>query len=301
MAISRANQLKELLPGLNALFGLEYGSYDNEHELFLETETSERSFEEEQMLYGFGTAPVKPEGGVVAFDEAGESYTARYNHETVALAFSFTEEAFEDNLYADLGRRYTKALARSMANTKQVKAAAILNNGFNTYQTGDGVTLFNTAHPMVQGTLSNRPTVASDLNETSLEQAIIDIGGYVDERQILINAAARRLIVPRDLQFTADRLLESTLRTSTADNDINAIRNMGAIPGGYAVVNRLTDPDAWFIVTDVPNGGKHFQRVAMETSMDGDFNTGSTRYRARERYAMGVSDYRGYYGSPGSA
>lgn len=301
MAISRANQLKELLPGLNALFGLDYGSYDNEHEYFLETETSERSFEEEQMLYGFGTAPVKDEGAVVAFDESGESYTARYNHETVALAFSFTEEAFEDNLYADIGKRNVKALARSMANTKQVKAAAILNNGFTSYQTGDGVTLFNTAHPMVQGTLSNRPTVAADLNETSLEQGIIDVGGYVDERQILINASVRRLIVPRDLQFTADRLLNTQLRTGTADNDINAIRNMGAVSGGYAVVNRLTDPDAWFLVTDVPNGGKHFQRVAMQTSMDGDFNTGNTRYRARERYSQGVSDFRGFYGSPGAA
>ena len=241
MAISRANQLKELLPGLNALFGLEYGSYENEHELFLETETSERSFEEEQMLYGFGTAPVKDEGATVAFQEGGESYTARYNHETVALAFSITEEAMEDNLYADVSKRYVKALARSMSNTKQVKAASILNNGFSGYQTGDGVALFSTAHPTVAGTASNRPTVAADLNETSLEQAIIDIGGYTDERDILINASARRLIVPRALQFTADRLLETTLRTGTADNDINAVRNMGAISDGYAVVNRLTD------------------------------------------------------------
>jgi hypothetical protein len=301
MAISRANQLKELLPGLNALAGLEYKSYDNEHEQLFETDSSERSFEEEQMLYGFGTAPVKTEGGVVQFDESGESYTARYNHETIALAFSFTEEAFEDNLYADIGKRNVKAMMRSMANTKQVKAAAIFNNGFSSYQTGDGVTLFNTAHPMVQGTLANRPTVAADLNETSLEQAIIDVGGYVDERQILINAAIRRLVVPRALQFTADRLLQTQLRTGTADNDINAIRNMGAISGGYAVNNYFTDPDAWVCVTDVPNGGKYFERVAMETSMDGDFNTGNTRYRARERYSFGLTDFRGYYGSPGSA
>lgn len=302
MAMTRAQMLKELLPGLNALFGLEYQQYENEHEMIYETETSERSFEEEQKLAGFEAAPVKTEGAGVSFDSAQETYTARYDHETIALAFSITEEAIEDNLYDTLSARYTKALARSMAYTKQVKAASRLNNGFTTYQSGDGVTLFNTAHPLASGgTNSNRPLVAADLNETSLEQAIIDIAAFTDEKGLLIAARPRRLIVPTGEMFTADRLLESTLRTGTADNDINAIRNMGAIPGGYAVNHYLTDPDAWFLITDVPNGMKHFQRVAMTTTMDGDFNTGNVRYKARERYSFGVSDPLGIYGSPGAA
>lgn len=302
MAMTRAQMLKELLPGLNALFGLEYQQYENEHEMIYETETSERSFEEEQKLAGFEAAPVKSEGAGVSFDSAQETYTARYDHETIALAFSITEEAIEDNLYDTLSARYTKALARSMAYTKQVKAASRLNNGFTSYQSGDGVTLFNTAHPLASGgTNSNRPSVAADLNETSLEQAIIDIAAFTDEKGLLIAARPRRLIVPTGEMFTADRLLESTLRTGTADNDINAIRNMGAIPGGYAVNHYLTDPDAWFLITDVPNGMKHFQRVAMTTTMDGDFNTGNVRYKARERFSFGVSDPLGIYGSPGAS
>ena len=301
MAISRAQMLKELLPGLNALFGLEYAKYEDEHTLIYETENSEKAFEEEVKLSGFGTAPVKPEGQAIAYDNAQEAWTARYNHETVAMGFSITEEAMEDNLYDQLSARYTKALARGMANTKQVKAAALLNNGFTTFQSGDGVTLFSTAHPLVNGgTNANRPTVGADLNETSLEDAIISIANFVDERGLLIAARPRRLIVPSQLMFVAERLMETTLRTATADNDINAIRNMGAIPEGYAVNHYLTDTNAFFLITDVPNGMKHFVRTALTTGMDGDFDTGNVRYKARERYSFGVSDPLGIYGSPGS-
>ena len=302
MAITRAQLLKELLPGLNALFGLEYEKYENEHAEIYETENSERSFEEEVKLSGFGAAPVKPEGSAISFDSAQESYTARYNHETVAMGFSVTEEAMEDNLYDALSARYTKALARAMAYTKQVKAAALLNNGFTTFNSGDGVTLFSTAHPTVAGgNNANRPTTDVDLNETSLEDAVIKIAAFVDERGLLIAARPRRLIVPPALMFTADRLLETTQRVGTADNDINAIRNMGAIPEGYAVNHYLTDSNAFFIITDVPNGMKMFERTPLETSMDGDFDTGNVRYKARERYSFGVSDPLGIYGSPGSS
>ena len=302
MAITRAQLLKELLPGLNALFGLEYEKYENEHAEIYETENSERSFEEEVKLSGFGAAPVKPEGSAISFDSAQESYTARYNHETVAMGFSVTEEAMEDNLYDALSARYTKALARAMAYTKQVKAAALLNNGFTTFNSGDGVTLFNASHPLVNGgTNSNRPSTGADLNETSLENAVIEIAAFTDERGLLIAARPRRLIVPPALMFTADRLLETTQRVGTADNDINAIRNMGAIPEGYAVNHYLTDSNAFFIITDVPNGMKMFERTPLETSMDGDFDTGNVRYKARERYSFGVSDPLGIYGSPGSS
>lgn len=302
MAISRAQMLKELLPGLNALFGLEYEKYEDEHETIYETETSERSFEEEVKLSGFGSAPVKAEGSAISYDSAQESFTARYNHETIAMGFSITEEAMEDNLYDSLSARYTKALARSMANTKQVKAANLLNNGFTTFNSGDGVTLFNANHPLVNGGVNaNRPAVAADLNETSLENAIIEIAAFTDERGLLIASRPTRLIVPPALMFTAERLLETTQRTATADNDINAIRNMGSITGGYAVNHYLTDNNAFFLITDVPNGMKHFQRTAMETSMDGDFDTGNVRYKARERYSFGVSDPLGIYGSPGAS
>lgn len=301
MAISRAQMLKELLPGLNALFGLEYERYEDEHEAIYETETSERSFEEEVKLSGFAAAPVKAEGSAIAYDSAQESFTARYNHETIALGFSITEEAMEDNLYDSLSARYTKALARAMAHTKQVKAASLLNNGFTTFNSGDGVTLFSTAHPLVSGgTNSNRPTVAADLNETSLEDAVINIAAYTDERDLLIAARPRKLIVPPSLMFVATRLLETEGRVATADNDINALRNNGSIPEGYAVNHYLTDNNAWFLTTDVPNGMKHFQRTALETSMDGDFDTGNVRYKARERYSFGVSDPLGIYGSPGA-
>ena len=301
MAISRAQALKELLPGLNALFGLEYGKYENEHSEIYETETSERSFEEEVKLSGFGAAPVKPEGSAITYDNAQESFTARYNHETVAMGFSITEEAMEDNLYDSLSARYTKALARAMAYTKQVKAASLLNTGFTTFQSGDGVTLFNTAHPTVAGgTNSNRPSVDADLNETSLEQAVIDIAAYKDERGLLIAARPRKLIVPPSLMFVATRLLETELRVGTADNDLNALKSNGSIPGGYAVNHYLTDNDAWYLTTDIPNGLKHFVRVAMSTSMDGDFDTGNVRYKARERYSFGVSDPLGMYGCPGA-
>ena len=301
MAISRAQMLKELLPGLNALFGLEYERYDDEHDAIYETETSERSFEEEVKLSGFSAAPVKAEGSAIAYDSAQESFTARYNHETIALGFSITEEAMEDNLYDSLSARYTKALARAMAHTKQVKAASLLNNGFTTFNSGDGVTLFSTAHPLVSGgTNSNRPTVAADLNETSLEDAVINIAAYTDERDLLIAARPRKLIVPPSLMFVATRLLETDGRVGTADNDLNAIRNNGSIPEGYAVNHYLTDNNAWFLTTDVPNGMKHFQRTALETSMDGDFDTGNVRYKARERYSFGVSDPLGIYGSPGA-
>lgn len=302
MAISRAQMLKELLPGLNALFGLEYEKYEDEHEMIYETESSERSFEEEVKLSGFGAAPVKAEGAAISYDSAQESYTARYNHETIAMGFSITEEAMEDNLYDSLSARYTKALARGMAYTKQVKAANPLNNGFDSYTSGDGAYLFSTSHTLVNGgNNANRPTVGADLNETSLENAIIEIAAFTDDRGLLIAARPRRLIVPPALMFTAERLLETTQRVATADNDINAIRNMGAIPEGYSVNHYLTDSNAFFIITDVPNGMKHFQRTAMETSMDGDFDTGNVRYKARERYSFGVSDPLGIYGSPGGS
>lgn len=300
MAISRAQLLKELLPGLNALFGLEYDKYENEHAEIYETETSERSFEEETKLSGFGAAPVKNEGQALSYDNAQESFTARYTHETVAMGFSITEEAMEDNLYDSLSARYTKALARAMAYTKQVKAAQLLNTGFDTFTGGDGVTLFNTAHPTVQGvTNRNRPAVDADLNETSLEQAVIDIAAFTDERGLLIAARPRKLIVPPALMFVATRLLQTELRVGTADNDLNALKSNGSIPEGYRVNHYLTDTDAWFIGTDVPNGYKHFVRSPMATSMDGDFDTGNTRYKARERYSFGVSDPLGMYASPG--
>jgi len=292
--------MKELLPGLNALYGLEYDKYENEHSEIYETENSERSFEEETKLSGFGAAPVKNEGQALAYDNAQESYTARYTHETVAMGFSITEEAIEDNLYDSLSARYTKALARAMAYTKQVKAASLLNTGFDTFTGGDGVTLFNTAHPTVQGVVNrNRPAVDADLNETSLEQAVIDIAGFTDERGLLIAARARKLIVPPALMFVATRLLQTELRVGTADNDLNALKSNGSIPEGFRTNHYLTDSDAWFIKTDVPNGMKHFVRSAMSTSMDGDFDTGNTRYKARERYSFGVSDPLGMYASPG--
>ena len=301
MTISRSQILKELLPGLNALFGQEYATYENEHAEIYETETSERSFEEEVKLSGFGAAPVKAEGSAISYDNAQEAFTARYNHETVAMGFSITEEAMEDNLYDSLSARYTKALARAMAYTKQVKAASLLNNGFTTFNSGDSVTLFSTAHPTVDGTTnSNRPAVNADLNETSLEQAVIDIAAYTDERGLLIAARPRKLIVPPALMFVATRLLQTELRTGTADNDINALRNNGSIPEGFRVNHYLTDADAFFITTDVPNGMKHFVRTPMATSMDGDFDTGNVRYKARERYSFGVSDPLGIYGSPGA-
>jgi len=301
MAISRAQALKELLPGLNALFGLEYAKYENEHTDIYETETSERSFEEEVKLSGFGAAPVKPEGSAITFDNAQESFTARYNHETVAMGFSITEEAMEDNLYDSLSARYTKALARAMAYTKQVKAASLLNAGFTTFLSGDGVSLLNASHPTVAGgTNANRPTTAADLNETSLEQAVIDIAAYKDERGLLIAARPRKLIIPPSLMFVATRLLQTELRVGTADNDINAINSNGSIPGGYGVNHYLTDNDAWFLTTDVPNGMKHFVRIALSQSMDGDFDTGNVRYKARERYSFGVSDPLAIYGSPGA-
>jgi hypothetical protein len=301
MAISRAQLLKELLPGLNALFGLEYGRYEDEHAEIYETESSERSFEEEVKLSGFGAAPVKAEGSAISYDNAQESFTARYNHETVAMGFSITEEAMEDNLYDSLSARYTKALARGMAYTKQTKAASLLNTGFTTFNSGDGVTLFNTAHPTVQGTTnSNRPATDADLNETSLEQAVIDIAAFTDERGLLIAARPRKLIIPPALMFVATRLLETTQRVGTADNDINALNSNGSIPEGYAVNHYLTDNDAFFITTDVPNGLKHFVRTAMQTGMDGDFDTGNVRYKARERYSFGVSDPLGMYASRGA-
>jgi hypothetical protein len=301
MAISRAQALKELLPGLNALFGLEYKKYENEHTELYETESSERSFEEEQKLSGFGAAPVKNEGSAIVYDNAQEAFTARYTHETVAMGFAITEEAMEDNLYDSLSARYTKALARAMAYTKQVKAASLLNNGFTTFTSGDGVTLFSTAHPTVSGiTNSNRPTTDVDLNETALEQAVIDIAAFKDERGLLIAARPRKLIIPASSQFIATRLLETDQRVGTADNDTNALRTNGAIPGGYAINHYFTDTDAWFLTTDVPNGMKHFERTAMTTSMDGDFDTGNVRYKARERYSFGVSDPLGIYGCPGA-
>jgi hypothetical protein len=302
MAISRAQLMKELLPGLNALFGLEYAKYAEEHKEIYENESSDRSFEEETKLSGFGAAPVKGEGSAISYDSAQEAWTARYNHETVAMGFSLTEEAVEDNLYDSLGTRYTKALARAMAYTKQVKAAAILNDAFGTATYGDGVVLCSTAHPLVSGgTNSNRPTTAADLNETSLEAACIQIAGWTDERGLLIAAKPKKLVIPSELVFTATRLLQTEGRVNTADNDINALRNNGSVPEGYAVNNYLTDADAWFVMTDIPNGLKHFVRTPMSTSMDADFDTGNSRYKARERYSFGVSDPLGIYGSPGAS
>ena len=303
MAISRAQLLKELLPGLNALFGLEYKRYGEEHKEIYETETSERSFEEETKLSGFSAAPVKNEGQALAYDNAQEAWTARYNHETIAMGFSITEEAVEDNLYDSLATRYTKALARAMAYTKQIKAAAILNQGFNSAVVyGDGKSLFATDHPLVSGGVnSNRPATAADLNETSLEAAVIQIAAWTDERGLLIAAKPRKLIVPPALQFVATRLLETSLRVGTTDNDVNALKTNGSIPEGYTINNFLTDSNAWFLKTDVPNGMKHFVRVAMSTGMDQDFDTGNSRYKARERYSFGVSDPLGCFGSPGSS
>lgn len=303
MAISRAQLLKELLPGLNALFGLEYKKYENEHEAVYETETSERSFEEELKLSGFGAATVKGEGTALRYDNAQEAWAARYNHETIAMGFSITEEAMEDNLYDSLSSRYTKALARSMAYTKQVKSAYPLNNGFSggAFVGGDGVTLFNTAHPLVSGgTNSNTQSTPADLNETSLEAAVIQIAAFKDERGLLIAARPRKLIVPPSLMFVATRLLETELRTATADNDINAIKTNGTIPEGYSVNHYLTDVDSYYLITDIPNGMKHFVRTPMSTSMDGDFDSGNVRYKARERYSFGVSDPLGIWGSPGA-
>ncbi len=298
MAISRAQLLKELLPGLNALFGLEYARYGEEHKEIYETETSERSFEEETKLSGFSAAPVKNEGSAIAYDNAQEAWTARYNHETIAQGFSLTEEAIEDNLYDSLSARYTKALARSMAYTKQVKAASVLNNGFTSgYNGGDGVPLFSTQHPLISGGYnSNTTSTPVDLNETSLENAVIQISLWTDERGLLIAAKPRKLVVPPALQFVATRLLETELRVGTNDNDINAIKNNGSIPEGYTINHFLTNPQAWFLLTDVPNGLKHFVRVPLTQSMDGDFDTGNVRYKARERYSFGVSDPLGVYG-----
>jgi hypothetical protein len=301
MAISRAQLLKELLPGLNALFGLEYARYGEEHKEIYDTETSERSFEEETKLSGFSAAPVKNEGSAIAYDNAQEAFTARYTHVTIAQGFSLTEEAIEDNLYDSLSARYTKALARSMAYTKQVRAASVLNNGFTTAVGGDGQPLFSTAHPLVSGgTNSNTPTTQSDLNETSLEAAVIQISLWTDERGLLIAARPKKLIVPPALQFVATRLLETELRVGTTDNDINAIKNNGSIPEGYTINHYLTDTNAWFLTTDVPNGMKHFVRTALQNSMDGDFDTGNVRYKARERYSFGFSDPLGMFGSSGA-
>jgi hypothetical protein len=301
MAISRSQLVKELEPGLNALFGLEYKRYENEHEEIFDKETSERAFEEEVMLSGFGNAAIKAEGSGVSYDQANETFTARYTHNTIALAFAITEEAIEDNLYDRLASRYTKALARSMANTKQVTAANVLNNGFSTsFPGGDGSPLFSTTHATIAGTFSNTLATAADLNETSLEQSLIDIANFTDERGLKVAAQGMKLVIPVQLQFTADRLMKSAGRVGTADNDINAIRNMGMISGGYTVNHFLTDTDAFFIKTDAPNGMKYFERSPIRTSMEGDFDTGNVRYKARERYSFGFSDPRGMYGSPGA-
>jgi hypothetical protein len=309
MAISRAQLLKELLPGLNALFGMEYARYGEEHKEIYETEKSERSFEEETKLAGFASAPVKNEGQAIAYDNAQEAFTARYNHETIALGFSITEEAVEDNLYDSLSARYTKSLARAMAYTKQVKAASVINNGFNgSYLGGDGVTLFGNnssstrvGHPLVSGGVNyNSPTTGVDLNETSLENAVIQIAAWVDERGLLIAAKPRKMIVPPALMFVAKRLLDTELRVGTTDNDINALKQMGAIPEGYTVNHFLTDTNGWYLITDVPNGMKHFERIALQNSMDGDFDTGNVRYKARERYSFGWSDPLGMWGSAGA-
>jgi hypothetical protein len=302
MAINRAQLVAELEPGLNALFGLEYDRYENEHAEIFDTENSDRAFEEEVMLSGFGEAPVKGEGAAVTYDYAQETFTARYSHETVALAFAITEEAIEDNLYDSISARYTKALARSMSQTKQVKAANVLNNGFSTsFPGGDGKPLMTTDHPILTGgDQSNEPSTAADLNETSLENAMIEIAAFKDERGLKVNVQARKLIVPPALQFVADRLLNTPGRVATSDIDINSLRNMSALPEGYTVNHFLTDTDAFFIKTDAPNGLKHFVRAAMSTGMEGDFETGNMRYKARERYSFGFSDWRGIYGSPGA-
>ena len=303
MAISRGQLVKELEPGLNALFGLEYKQYENQHAEIYVTESSDRAFEEEVMLSGFAQAQVKPEGSGVTFDNAQETYTARYTHETVALAFSITEEAIEDNLYDRLASRYTKALARSMAQTKQVKAVNPLIQGLpttNNFNSGDGVSLFNTSHPTIAGTVKNTLTTQADLNETSLEQSLIDIAQMTDERGLKIAARGLKMIIPSELQFTAERLMKSDKRVGTADNDINAVRSMGMVPQGYVVNNFLTDTDAFYITTDVPNGMKYFQRAAIKTAMEGDFDTGNVRYKARERYSFGVSDFRGIFGVEGA-
>ena len=304
MAISRGQLVKELEPGLNALFGLEYKRYENQHAEIYTTETSDRAFEEEVMLSGFANAAVKPEGSGVVFDNAQETYTARYTMETVALAFAITEEAIEDNLYDRLASRYTKALARSMANTKQIKAVDPLIQGLPTtdnFDSGDGVSLFNTAHPTIAGTVSNTLATQADLNETSLEQSLIDIAAMTDERGLKIAARGVKMIIPSELQFTAERLMKSQGRVGTADNDINAIVSMGMVPQGYRVNNFLTDPNAYFFITDVPNGMKYFERTPIRTAMEGDFDTGNVRYKARERYRFGVSDYRGIFGSSGAS
>ena len=303
MAISRGQLVKELEPGLNALFGLEYKQYENQHAEIYTTESSDRAFEEEVMLSGFAQAQVKAEGSGVTFDNAQETYTARYTHETVALAFSITEEAIEDNLYDRLASRYTKALARSMAQTKQVKAVNPLIQGLPTtdnFDSGDGVSLFNTAHPTIAGTVKNTLTTQADLNETSLEQSLIDIAAMTDERGLKIAARGMKMIIPSELQFTAERLMKSDKRVGTADNDTNAVRSMGMVPQGYVVNNFLTDTDAFYITTDVPNGMKYFQRAAIKTAMEGDFDTGNVRYKARERYSFGVSDFRGIFGVEGA-
>lgn len=300
MAISRAQLFKELLPGLNALFGLEYKEYEEEHKEIYETENSERSFEEEQKLSGFSAAPVKNEGQAIEYDNAQEVWSARYNHETIAMGFSITEEAVEDNLYDSLSARYTKALARAMAYTKQVKAAYPLNNGFTSYQSGDAAYLFSTSHTLASGaTISNKSSTAADLNEASLEAAIIQIAAWTDERGLLISARPQKMIIPPALMFTAERLLKTQLRVGTADNDISAVVSMNSVPEGYRVNHYLTSSTAWFLLTDVPNGMKHFERVALQTSSDGDFDTGNLRYKARERYSFGVSDYLGIWGSAG--
>ena len=302
MAISRAQLVKELEPGLNALFGLEYKRYENEAAQIFDSESSDRAFEEEVMLSGFGTADVKPEGSGVQYDDAQETYTARYTMETVALAFALTEEAIEDNLYDRISSRYTKALARSMATSKQVKGANVLINATASsgYTGGDGVVLVSSAHPTLNGNQSNRPTTYSDLSETSLEQALIDIAGYQDERGLKIAAQGMKMIIPKELEFTAERILKSQGRVGTADNDINALKSMGMVPQGYVVNHYLTDTDAWFIKTDVPNGLKHFVRAPLKTAMEGDFDTGNVRYKARERYSFGWSDWRGIYGNTGA-
>ena len=300
MAISRSQLVKELEPGLNALFGLEYKRYENQHAEIYTTESSDRAFEEEVMLSGFANAQVKAEGAGVSFDEAQETFTARYTHETVALAFAITEEAIEDNLYDRLASRYTKALARSMSNAKQVKAVEPLINGFGTFKTGDGVALFSGSHPTVAGTFSNTLATAADLNETSLEQSMIDIAAMTDERGLRVAARGVKMVIPSKLQFTAERLMKSQGRTGTADNDINAIVSMGMVPQGYRVNNYLTDDDAFYILTDVPNGMKMFNRAPLNTAMEGDFDTGNVRYKARERYSFGVSDPRGIFASPGA-
>jgi hypothetical protein len=302
MAISRSQLVKELEPGLNALFGLEYKQYENQHEQIYTKETSDRAFEEEVMLSGFASAQVKPEGSGVTYDSAQETYTARYTHETIALAFSITEEAIEDNLYDRLSSRYTKALARSMAQTKQVKAVNPLIQGLPTtdnYDSGDSVSLFNTSHPTIAGIVANTLATQADLNETSLEQSLIDIAAMTDERGLKIAAKGVKMIIPSELQFTAERLMKSAQRVGTADNDVNAIRSMGMIPQGYVVNNFLTDPDAFYIITDVPNGMKYFERSPINTKMEGDFETGNMKYKARERYSFGVSDFRGIFGVEG--